>query len=536
MVTLKSKDFLTFLLVSVFFNLFFYFNFYFEDNLLYSGVDSVRLHYASKFFTSESFKQGVFPIFTDKMYGGYPIFFDLERGLQNIFNVTLIYFLGPFDSFKVLFFGTFIIGAVSLYLLLKKYFEISWQYLFLCHLLYFYSFFNLLHLQHQNYIFVVNLFPVILYFSQLYLENKRTWFILLISFLYNFIFTFGALQMVFMVILGNLLFLLCFNHNLSKSFKASIVLISASVLFSLPGIYYFYELFSFSERQVFHSQREGSFNLNYLAGYVFPSILGNNDYRAGLLSSIYTRHEFILYFSFSGLLTALLTLSNIKFNNSAKLFAACVLILFLLANFYSIAPFDYFRYWVRMVFLINFSLILLIASYFSQIEKFEYNKKFFLYVLLLITFVALNFLNSEFRFIFISIFDSIKFELLAFLLFGILTVISFRYPKIVLSLMLLELGFFLSFYNFNLTAPTSVVDYFTNSTNNIDDLGDHFSLFRQGKSFSGYSALVPNISDNLKNELFLNTFTIENYLYLSLISIIFYSIFLLLHFKYKNKF
>jgi hypothetical protein len=63
----------------------------------------VRIHLSSKFFLYESFQKNIFPIWTDKMFGGYPIFFDLERGYQNIFNLALVYFFEPILALNLLF-------------------------------------------------------------------------------------------------------------------------------------------------------------------------------------------------------------------------------------------------------------------------------------------------------------------------------------------------------------------------------------------------------------------------------------------------
>lgn len=532
----KISTFNFFILFTGLFHLIFYFSFYFGSNILYSGKDSIRLHYASRVFLADSFNQGVFPFWTDKLFGGYPIFFDLERGYQNIFNLVAVYFLGPYHSYNVLFLVTFFLGAISLYLLLKKLYNPNFIIQITAHFLYFYSFFYLLHLQHQNFTFVIHLFPTIILLSYKFISTKNIYISLLVSIIYYFLITFGALQMVMLAFLGQIIYLWVYKNNKLDFINSLLGLVVPSILISTSSLYFFYNLFSISERNFQELSSEGSFNLQYLASYLFPFVLGNSEYLGFSLNSEYFKHEYITYFSTSGLLIIILALFQNKINFSKKIFYGS-LICFILLNSLPFFPFDLFRYWARAIFLINFAGILLIVNFLSNLEKIDISKKYILILLGIGLLVAINFLNKDFLFIFKQTLPETYLDLI-FLIFVVISTVWLVYknPKYLPFIVLVELIFFTSRNNFHLFVDKSRVENLRIELNSLDNLDDDYSLLKQGPSLSIYSQTIPSSKDISSNPEIKNKFSLEHFQNVLFLNLIAFIIYLLILYKIKYVF
>ena len=167
-----SKDLLKAILIAVASYFLFFNKVLIADQVIYSGKDALDFHYQTREFLYESFSNGNIPFWTEKIHGGYPIYADLQRGLLNIPNVLSIIAFGPFLSYKILHFFTYLIGSISLYFLLKRFGSTVLGFA-AANLVYFFNFFNLFHQQHFNIIMCVYLLPTILIFTHKYIESKK---------------------------------------------------------------------------------------------------------------------------------------------------------------------------------------------------------------------------------------------------------------------------------------------------------------------------------------------------------------------------
>ena len=104
-----------------------------SDTVIYSGKDSVNLHYPSRYYLHERLSNLEFPVWTERVFSGFPIYADIERGYLNPINVVSVVLFGPFRSYKVLHFHilfVWVYGAVFVFALQGLY--LTW--IFCCKL------------------------------------------------------------------------------------------------------------------------------------------------------------------------------------------------------------------------------------------------------------------------------------------------------------------------------------------------------------------------------------------------------------------
>jgi len=523
------------LFIALILNLSFFWGTYFFGNTLYSGKDVIRIHYASKFILSESFQNNFFPVWTDKMFGGYPIFFDLERGFQNIPNLLFVYLFGPINSLNLLFLLIFIIGFVSFSLLLQKSFKLNWILSTILPTIYFFSYFSLSHLQHQNIIFSVFLLPSIIYLTSTYLEKKGYFSLILIIFIYYFLVTFGSLQTIFVNVIFQILYISFKCKNYKLVFKNLLLLIIPSFILTLPSIYYFFQMYLDSVRSSQSISGQGNLNFLFVGSYLFPFFLGLESFFGTTLNSNLLKQESMIYFSFSGVIFSILIIFNKIYKNSTyKFLLISTAIFFLLANFWNYFPFDIFRYWVRATYIVNFVVILLIAEFISKESintklvspRFRSNLDVlqFLAIGFMLFVVFINFFNKDFRYLFFINISEYVHTIFVFSLILLVTILIYMFsPKNIVYLIIFELLFSLTLNNFNLSIPRESIDQLRSQINIFENTNDDYSLLKNGPSLSGYSALVPRYS--VEDSSYYQKYNLYNFLvfyFLSIISTIFF--------------
>lgn len=518
------------LFIALILNLSFFWSAYFFGNTLYSGKDIVRIHYASKFYLYESFQNNFFPIWTDKMFGGYNIFFDLERGFQNILNLLFVYLFGPINSLKLLFITAFIIGFVSFSLLLQKSFKLNWVVSVTLPTIYFFSYLSLSHIQHQNIIFSIFLLPTIIYLTSTYLEKKDNFTLFSIIFIYYFLVTFGSLQTVFINVIFHLLYISVNCKNYKLIIKNALLLIAPSFILTLPSIYYFFQMYLDSVRSTQFVSGQGSFNLLLIGSYILPFFLGLDSFFGTTLNSNLFKQESMIYFSLSGIVfSTFIVLNKEKQKMTYKFLLISSSMFLLIVNFWNHFPFDIFRYWVRATYILNFAVILLIADFISnepsntKLLKTKIVSKLNLYQFFGIGFMFFllffNFFNKDFRYLFFTNISEYQVAIFVYIIILILTILVYIFfPKKFIFLIIFELLFSLTLNNFNLSIPTESINQIRSQINIYENTNDDYSLLKNGPSLSGYSALVPRYSFDDSN--YYQKYNLTNFLVFYFISII----------------
>lgn len=490
-------------------HLIFFWSIYFSDNIIYSGKDILRIHYASKIFLFESFQNYHFPIWTDKMFGGYPILFDLERGYQNIFNLISVYFLGPINSLNFIFACVYLIGFVSMSFLLQKLTKLNLWYCIILTVLYFYSHLSLSHVQHQNMLFSIFLLPTIILLSYLFVQNRRFLYIFCTILVYYFLITFGSLQTVIINVFFQSIFIIIVSKNVKSGIVNILSLVTPSFILTIPSIYYFFQMFQDSERSVSGVSGQGNLNLFHLGSYLLPFFLGSQNYFGTTLDSDLLKQESLLYFSLSGFLSTILYFSkrDTSGDNIFKKILGVTFLLFIILNVWVYFPFDLFRYWIRSSYIINFAILLLLADFLhkfsidkAQNKLMNYNVKyilFFVFCLFLATIAS--FVNKDYLFLFNTYLNDYFFYIPIYLLIVLATLfIFFKYPRFLILVLLIDFSVSQTVHNFNLFLPKDELISFTKQFNFYENTNDDYSLLKNEPSLSGYSGLVPKykVEDN----------------------------------------
>src|SRR3989344_4831396 len=178
-----------------------------KETVIYSGKDTSSFHYPSRVYLYEKLRSGEFPFWTERMFLGFPIYADLERGYLNPVNIISVYIFGPFLSYKIIHFITYVLGSLSLYKLLKKLGHNLHGFL-LANLIYFFSFFILYHQQHFNTIQTLYLMPLLILLTQNFLDTKNKKNIIYSSLLISYLFYLGSMQFVLIVLLAQLFWII----------------------------------------------------------------------------------------------------------------------------------------------------------------------------------------------------------------------------------------------------------------------------------------------------------------------------------------
>lgn len=516
--------------------IFFYKNFS-TNYLIYSGSDSVRLHYQTKQYLYDSLHKGRFPFWTERMLMGYPIYADMERGILNPLNLLMVYFFGPVYSYKLLHLGFYLLGSFSLYLLLKRD-GIGLLGFYLSNLIYFFSFFNIFHQQHFNIILTSYFLPLMVYALSSYYSSRSRRIYLGISFsiVFALLFYFGSFQMLLL----NTVFSIVFSFFklkvkiTKKIVLQSLFIILLSFTLILPGLIpqaFLYFSSSRYEKQVFST---GSLKIPALLNITYPFLYDKGDKYSGTIASgDYFIQEVSIYTGITAVLLYFLAFIPIikgreKVFHSAVIFSTLFLMLWgslPLLKYFQILPFSIFRYWVRVAYIIPFIIGLGIAktvSTFSLVDEFKFKlrDKFtssLLAVLVTVGIIEFLYYKSEYIFtlkMFVASLFSFKIEGIVWILLAGLTItlllkrnqLSNRFPlflAILISFDILFYGLSASYNLFKTTNELSIkpktpdtkaerlFDFTRGNDSDVTLVNGYWNLL-------GYSELTPkNTMDNL---------------------------------------
>ena len=357
----KNKDLLKVLLIIILQYIVFFTPIFNPNNALVGNftTDARSLHYPSRYYLYERLKNHEFPFWTERIYSGFPIYADLERGYLNPANIILTYTLGPVNSFKVLHFSFYAAGAFGLYFLLKRK-DIGLAGFFVANTIFYFSLYNMVKQELFNSIFVIYLIPLSLYYSEIFLESRKLKYAGYNALTSWFLLTFG--QINFLVIFLLIKFIYFFAFALKKVSWKSVFQYIATFSFiltmlSLPVILPAYQIFKGGVRYSSgFDYLEGSFPPILVLNGLFPFIWGTPSKFIGeLLNSEYLFNEVHFYAGISALIFAIIGIAAIK-NKREKIFLFLLFLVFILLSFIrsipilntdGFLPLTAFRYWGR---------------------------------------------------------------------------------------------------------------------------------------------------------------------------------------------
>ena len=499
---------------------------------IYSGKDAIRLHYASRYFLYDSLKSSTYPSWTFRMFNGYPIYADLERGYQNILNLTLVFIFGPINSYKIIHFGFYLLGSLCLYFILKRH---GGNYLTFTagNLLYFFSFFPLIHQQHFNIVISMYSLPLIILLSLKFLEKSEIKYLVILSVINYFLFTLGSIQALLIVISIQIAYLSCFARKFKNLVKALFLDFALSFLLCLPALVSFLRLYLSSQRSSINLLGQGNLDFSNIYTFIYPFIFGNLNYIGETLNSNYVKNEYSLYLGISAFLISTLVLIFTK-NLELRKFSLISLLLFIATNLLPIPPFSFFRYWVRGDIYLIFTEILLLNELYQNYDFYQKKiSRFYIFALGLI-FIPLS-LNRNLQYILkLSIQENYLIPAIwVFCVIGSLIILNYvKSKKFIVFLVIFDILFFNYFLHPNLFMKVADISYESiNSSPGVSTENDECTLFKNNISSSGYGGLVP--ATNLDFEMENNFYTFIQKLYIFVIAV--YLVILGIIYRYRSK-
>lgn len=372
------------------------------NTVIFSGNDSTKLHYPSRIYLHEKLSNGTYPFWTERIFLGFPIYEDIERGFMNVVNLALVFIFGPYSSFKILHFICYLAGSVGLFLLFRKH-SFSFPAFVTGNIIYFFNFFMLFHQQHFNLVLIACFLPLELYLMEIYLSTDRRKFLTLVlnGFLTAFCFYLGYMQFVFLLVLAGLVYSLIFHVsgksdliNLVKYYLRYGILV---LILVLPAILATSDLYLSSSRAEKFNPYEGSFFPLMNVNLVYPFMFNREPtYQGHQISGDFNIQETYIYFGVSTFIFSLMGFLMLK-NEKLKKFILFLIVFFILTacakylpiiKIISLPPFSLFRYWVRSVIFVNLAAALLVGYFITNLKSYHIAKHSFVPVSILLLILA----------------------------------------------------------------------------------------------------------------------------------------------------
>ena len=145
----------------------------FSPNFGFWGSDMVTEYYPVRAYLREIIlTQHRFPFWSERIFSGTPIYADMENSYLNVFNVIGILFFGPMLSYKIIHILCYLIGSISIYLLLKRK-NVNMLGFAVANLAYYFCFFMLNHQVHLSVILITYLAPLHFLLLDIFIEKKQ---------------------------------------------------------------------------------------------------------------------------------------------------------------------------------------------------------------------------------------------------------------------------------------------------------------------------------------------------------------------------
>ena len=406
---LNNSKFLLYLLPIIFYVLFFFPVLGFSKIL--GGADAVRYSYPARYYLWESISECRYPFWTERIFGGYPIYTDSEHAYTSMINILSIVILGPFYSYKFLHFIFYYAGSLGLIFLLKRK-GIDLVSSLSAVVIYYFSFFLLYHQQHFSMTLTAYLLPLSIYFADKLISEKNIYISLFLALLNGMVISFGSYQMVFLFLFITFLYSITqiTLKNIRKYLFVILVYIIVTFFISLPRLLPTYQSYLRGNRYsngITHT--DGSFNPMMIVNLIYPYIFGGGEnYKWNTVSSDYQIHETYIYV---GITSATIGFFGYLFVNDRKLkkFINLCVLAFLILGFINYVPFlnslkipviSSFRFWGRSVILFVFSLSICVAYFINKIsiqrnERVDKNKGVILIFLIYLVQLGFSFYRDK---------------------------------------------------------------------------------------------------------------------------------------------
>lgn len=382
-----------------------------EKNFFW-GSDASNKHFPVREYLYQSIvDEHKFPFWTERVLLGFPLYVDMENAYLNPVNVLLIVIFGAVTSFKILHFGSFLIGSYAYYRLLTKR-GYGGTASFAAIIIYYFSYFHLNHLIHYNIIAISLLLPLNIFLVEQFIQKVKKKYIVFQALLVAYGIYWGQPQITLLVLFSVFLYLLIVGDKLKLNLKLKYIffVIILSVGLSLPQLVPSAGAYLSSNRSLEQNfSEQGSLTPELSLSFVFPYIYSTWPYYYG--KSVDVSFSYTELYNYVGIVALTLGFVYILFGKRDRLFwfAYGMMWTFLILGFVRYVPLvnyvspvllSYFRYWARSVILFSFGLGILVAKLLGSKRdaKVEFQKKSLLLVLLpvfyLITLHVLN-LNDQ---------------------------------------------------------------------------------------------------------------------------------------------
>lgn len=350
----------------------------------YGTTDATSYQYPIRYYLWDKITNDhVFPFFTQRIFLGFPIYANSESGYLNIVNVLSILALGPFYSYTLLHFLSYLAGCFCFFkfFLKKKIGLIGYS---AGILIYYFSFYHILRTQLFNTILITFLIPCAVYLVSEYFDTNKLRYIFLNIVLITHCIYLGQFNFVFLLLLAEALYVVSISSK--ESLKKQAVFVTLNLYFivvlSLPTLLPARELFEQSDRgQNSNIYLEGSYSPIILLSSFFPYIFGDGDnYIGHQINNDYIISETYLYVSVLPIICLLLYLLFAK-NSQEKYFVSLLTSTFLILGFLKNIPYleninlpiiNLFRYWGRAYVLLLFGLSFSTAYVLENFTQYFY--------------------------------------------------------------------------------------------------------------------------------------------------------------------
>lgn len=408
-------------LLILFVSLFFFARLFFPLSSLFmipdfGESDVLHLNLPLKQILADNLKSGTWPLWTDNLTGGFPVLAEGQIGTFYLPNLILFKFLDLVPAYNINLLISFLLSAVGLFLFCRLLNFRRFSSVF-CALVFTFSGFFSVHLNHFNLIQAASLLPLIFY-AFLRIWKKSSFLNLsLFSFLFSQAIFTGHFFISFITLVGLSIYFICLSlilrinlKNTVNKFISYIFALIISLLFSAIQILPTFELFTLSARSngmAYDEVISFPYPLKHLISFINPYFFGNPQVATyphfGENWGIFWENT--AYLGILPLLFAFLSIFLLK-KKQLKIFALLLTLSLLLVLgknspvyfIFSFPPFNFFRVPSKFLLLTTFSLTILAGFSIDQIIK-KLNNKFLLLAscfLLLAVFFA-----DEFKFSFL---------------------------------------------------------------------------------------------------------------------------------------
>lgn len=361
----------------------FYGNFLKHDYNFWSSegqiTDAQAKHLPARTYLYEKIvHEHVFPFWTEKMYSGFPIYADPENAYLNPANILSVILFGPLTSYKVLHLLEYLIGSLSLFILLRRK-GIGILGYFLANVIFYFNTFLIDHQIHYNMIMALLLFPLIILLGDLFIEKKQLRYIFLESLVIANAVLWGHMQSVAIMMMGLFAYMIVYSYKkiqLSTFCFFFITLMVFVGIETLPQILPTHQVLAQSSRGEGTDYLKGSLNPRMAIFAFVPYLLGESASFVGRdISTDFSYNEVYFYSGIGAVILSVLAVLFLK--KSREVIVAFVFVwIFLLFGFMEsnhLFPkgtplVTYLREWQRTVVLFTFGIALLAGTFIEKIK------------------------------------------------------------------------------------------------------------------------------------------------------------------------